>query len=85
MQFILTVTKSVCLNPLIIREELQLVVCYNSTTKAGLNPLIIREELQPLYIKQKYNKELGLNPLIIREELQRSSRRLQKSPRVLIP
>ena len=34
------------LNPLIIREELQLVTAVHPLTWDSLNPLIIREELQ---------------------------------------
>ena len=37
---------AMCLNPLIIREELQLVVSLDKRELFGLNPLIIREELQ---------------------------------------
>ena len=36
------------LNPLIIREELQLHPLSESIIRKGLNPLIIREELQQL-------------------------------------
>ena len=62
--------EDVSLNPLIIREELQLQMETGKQLKAGLNPLIIREELQPT------DEQIGvilarLNPLIIREELQR--------------
>ena len=40
--------EDVSLNPLIIREELQLQMETGKQLKAGLNPLIIREELQLL-------------------------------------
>ena len=58
-----------CLNPLIIREELQRNPAGITNTR-GLNPLIIREELQlrkPEYRVLSWFR----NPLIIREELQR--------------
>ena len=34
------------LNPLVIREELQLVARFEAKDDIGLNPLVIREELQ---------------------------------------
>ena len=60
-----------CLNPLIIREELQLnqLALYKIATES-LNPLIIREELQLIHTACYGISTYCLNPLIIREELQ---------------
>ena len=73
-----------CLNPLVIREELQRLPWLARLTPKCLNPLVIREELQHTSSLSKTNNP-SLNPLVIREELQQYYLEGIQKVSVLIP